>query len=170
MAHPLIEKYPLIFSNNEMEPITLFGLEIGEGWVPLIEIICKKMYCRIRNFEHSIDYYKSQLEKETNDNIKSKLDITMQNFEAYKAEMPVIQQVKEKFGTLRIYTSNVDPYLDGLIDMAEEMSEHICEECGNKGLLYTIHWNKTLCEKHADERYGEKAKEFREHNEQTTFQ
>jgi hypothetical protein len=162
MKHPLIEKYPLLFSSNEMEPISMFGLEIREGWIPFLEIICKRMYCRIRNFEYSIKRFKSELEKELSEENKSKLDTTLQNFEEYKAVMPVIQQVKEKFGTLRIYVSNMDPYMEGLIDMAEEMSEHICEECGNKGLLYTIHWNKTLCEKHADERYGEKAKAFRE--------
>lgn len=144
-----------------MEPITMFGLEIGEGWIPLIEIICKRMYCRVRNFEYQIEHYKSELEKEPSEENRNKLDKTEQNFEEYKSNMPLIQQVKEKFGMLRIYTSQLDIYMDGLIDMAEEVSGHICEECGNKGILYTINWHKTLCEKHADERYGEKAKEFR---------
>lgn len=161
MKQSLIEKYPLLFSSNEMEPISMFGLEIGEGWIPLIEIICKRMYCRVRNFEYQIEYCKSELEKEPTEENRNKLDKTKQNFEEYKSNMPIIQQVKEKFGMLRIYTSQLDIYMDGLIDMAEEVSGHICEECGDKGMLYTINWHKTLCEKHADERYGEKAKEFR---------
>lgn len=64
----------------------------------------------------------------------------------------VIDQVKEKFGTLRIYYtdySNSPDYVSGVIDLAEHMSVHICEECGKPGKTRgDLSWLKTLCEDH----------------------
>ena len=47
--------------------------------------------------------------------------------------VPVLEftQIKEKFGTLRIYTSGGDEFTDNLIEMAQILSEKICEECGS---------------------------------------
>jgi len=42
-------------------------------------------------------------------------------------------QIKEKFGGLRIYYYCSDPYIDGLIDMAEAFSFRTCEQCGKAG-------------------------------------
>lgn len=36
-----------------------------------------------------------------------------------------VVQIKEKFGGLRFYTSNNDPYIDGLIRMAEAYSYNL---------------------------------------------
>jgi hypothetical protein len=64
----------------------------------------------------------------------------------------VLDQVKEKFGTLRIYYtdySNDPDYVSGVIDFAESMSVHICEECGKPGKIRSdLSWMKTLCEDH----------------------
>jgi len=58
---------------------------------------------------------------------------------------PLIQQIKEKFGTLRFYISGYNDYVRGLVAMAESMSAHICEECGEKGVLHTKAWCKVRC-------------------------
>lgn len=63
-------------------------------------------------------------------------------------------QIKEKFGSLRVYDLGGDSYIDGVISMAESMSLITCEECGEPGLLHNStggHWLKTLCKKHAEE-------------------
>jgi hypothetical protein len=64
----------------------------------------------------------------------------------------VLDQVKEKFGTLRIYYtdySNDPDYVSGVIDLAERMSVHICEECGKPGKTRNnLSWIQTLCEDH----------------------
>ena len=39
-------------------------------------------------------------------------------------------QVKEKYGTLRFYTHNSSPFIDGVLDMAEEMTTLVCASCG----------------------------------------
>lgn len=164
----LKEKYPLAFSQMPMEPILLFGLEIDEGWIPLIEVICRSMYNRHNMFILQIEYYESCIEKcnkEDADLIASynhKKELVEKNLEEYIDQLPTFTQIKEKYGSLRISTTRIDQYYDGMITMAEDMSEHICEKCGDKGRLYSIHWHKTLCDKHADERYGDAARIFRE--------
>ena len=55
-------------------------------------------------------------------------------------------QVKEKYGGLRLYFSGGDSYIEGIIDMAEEYSYKICEVCGNKGKPNKEGWITTLCE------------------------
>lgn len=61
-----------------------------------------------------------------------------------------VAQVKEKFGGLRFYTSNVRPEnmdeFRSLIDAAEHDSYRTCEECGDRGSLRDNGWYKTLCE------------------------
>jgi len=64
----------------------------------------------------------------------------------------VIAQVKEKFGGLRFYADNTDRVVDGMIWLAEHMSENTCETCGNRGEMRGGSWLVTLCDKHHDER------------------
>ena len=56
-------------------------------------------------------------------------------------------QIKEKWGGLRIYHSGGDDYVDGIIVMAEEMSYKICERCGCPGSPNKQGWIMTLCDK-----------------------
>lgn len=64
-------------------------------------------------------------------------------------------QIKEKFGTLRYYSS-----LDGngevrkLVRQAELASAETCEVCGAPGVLRERAWLKTLCDQHAEARRG----------------
>lgn len=70
-------------------------------------------------------------------------------------------QIKEKFAGLRVYGIGSDDYIDGVVDMAESISYHTCEVCGDKGFTMSSgFWLKTLCEKHASEMgYSRKQRE-----------
>lgn len=46
-------------------------------------------------------------------------------------------QIKEKYGLLEIYTNCGLDEVSALIKEYEDLSEHTCEECGNKGTLKT---------------------------------
>jgi type IV secretion system protein VirD4 len=60
-----------------------------------------------------------------------------------------IDQIKEKWGTLRFYVSDCPEYIQGMISIAEKESGHICEFCGAQGETVLInHWYKTLCPHH----------------------
>jgi hypothetical protein len=59
------------------------------------------------------------------------------------------EQVKEKFGALRIYHQGGDDTVDCLIGMAENLSQTVCEECGAPGQIRRGAWVRTLCDVHA---------------------
>jgi hypothetical protein len=62
-------------------------------------------------------------------------------------------QVKEKFGTLRFYTTMCDNYMEKLIEKAEHLSSITCENCGDRGKLSKKgYWLSTLCNKCRKER------------------
>ena len=63
-----------------------------------------------------------------------------------------IEQVKEKFGTLRYYYSGGDEFVDKLVDVVENQSAYMCEVCGKYGTLRKGGWLKTLCDEHQKER------------------
>lgn len=54
-------------------------------------------------------------------------------------------QVKEKFGTLRVYSYGADDFINGVIRMAENMSAVTCEVTGNPGQMCRKgNWLRTL--------------------------
>lgn len=58
-------------------------------------------------------------------------------------------QVKEKFGTLRVYYHGGDDTIDSYVDKAEQDSAITCETCGKIGKLNKQQgWLYTSCEEH----------------------
>jgi hypothetical protein len=76
-------------------------------------------------------------------------DLVRRAFEALP-EGHMIVQVKEKFGSLRIYLEpNQTAYEDLLDELAAE-SLTICEVCSGPGRHRTDrYWQRTLCDEHA---------------------
>lgn len=64
-----------------------------------------------------------------------------------------VYQVKEKFGTLCFYIGYGTPAIWDRIAKAELESSKTCEVCGEPGEIRSGGWVKTLCDKHARERY-----------------
>jgi len=65
----------------------------------------------------------------------------------------IIEQVKEKFGGLRVYyradvPENLYDKIDSLISFYEKKSYTICEVCGKPGKLYSKGWWQTVCPEH----------------------
>jgi hypothetical protein len=76
-----------------------------------------------------------------------------------------LQQVKEKFGSLRYYAQTTvsgeafEEFHAWIAD-AENESDHICEVCGEPGETHPFSgWLKTLCDKHAAERQRDRKDE-----------
>ena len=63
----------------------------------------------------------------------------------------IVTQVKEKFGCLRFYTSEVSEEGESLINRAELKSEKTCEMCGEPGTIQPSKsgWITCLCEEHS---------------------
>lgn len=126
----LCEKYPKIMVNRH-KPMTettmCWGFECGDGWFTILDQL-------MSNIQHHIDWNNKNFEK---------------GYTQYKQVPQVtLDQVKEKFGTLRFYYTGGDDYISGLVSMAESMSAVTCEQCGNPGTTGGQGWITTLCETH----------------------
>jgi hypothetical protein len=65
-------------------------------------------------------------------------------------EFDQVAQVKEKFGTLRVYFDcGLEPEQWVLVEAAERKSATICEDCGAPGEPRHGGWIRTLCSIHA---------------------
>ncbi len=126
----LCEKYPKMMVNRNkpmMETCMCWGFECGDGWFNILDQL-------MGNIQHHIDWNNKNFEK---------------GYTQYKQVPQVtLDQVKEKFGTLRFYYTGGDDVIDGMVRMAESMSGITCEECGNPGTTGGQGWLVTLCETH----------------------
>ncbi len=94
--------------------------------------------------QHHIDWKNGQRERLLKDNPYD---------QKIRDEVPqvVVDQVKEKFGTLRFYYHGGDDTIDGMVRMAESMSAFTCEKCGAPGKMRGRGWIYTACDVHTRE-------------------
>ena len=181
LDNKLWEKYPKIFRDRHGDMRTTcmtWGFECGDGWYNIIDQMCaliqwhvdgkRKKRVRAMLYNRALQYAAtngdiSKLVRFFNPSGKlsekyviSKVHEALFEF-SFEAIPPkfnqvVAIQVKEKFGTLRFYTSEYDEYLDGVIRMAEGMSGVTCEVCGSPGITSGPGWIRCLCETHREER------------------
>lgn len=134
LQNQLYQKYPQLFVNKDKTPMQspmCFGIETGEGWYEIISSLC----WMIKQHEDSI-IWQTKWTQETDPEYKSDY-------------FPVkFDQIKEKYGGLRVYFSGGDQYVEGLVSMAEAMSYHVCDVCGNKGEANKGGWISVRCEAH----------------------
>lgn len=147
----LCEKYPKLFTNRNApmtETCMCWGFDCGDGWYNIINQLCN-------NIQSHIDWRNSQRELLLKDN-------------PYNRPIPdeihqvVVDQVKEKFGTLRFYYHGGDDVIDGMVRMAESMSSVTCETCGKPGKTRSGGWIRTLCDEHEEERQAALKERFAE--------
>jgi hypothetical protein len=134
----LCEKYPKMMVNRNkdmMETCMCWGFECGDGWFNILDQL-------MGNIQHHIDW------KNRTEEVVAQV---------------TLDQVKEKFGTLRFYYSGGDDYISGLVSMAESMSAITCESCGNPGKQKGGGWIKTICEPCETKREAEHAKRLEEY-------
>jgi len=101
----LCEKYPKMMVNRNkgmQETCMCWGFECGDGWFEILNQL-------MGNIQHHIDW---------------------KNKKEEVVPQVTLDQVKEKFGTLRFYYTGGDDYIRGLVSMAESMSGVTCEGCG----------------------------------------
>ena len=172
----LCEKYPKMMVNrnkNMQETCMCWGFECGDGWYNILDQLMGQI-------QHHIDWNEKQRNWAMEYNAMAtqakagNFDLFDESMKAHSPESKEIRlmeiitgdfravpdaihqvtldQVKEKFGTLRFYYSGGDEYISGLCSMAESMSAVTCEECGNPGKTVGGGWITTLCKEHAEAR------------------
>lgn len=133
----LYDKYPNLFENRLKSPresLMGFGIECNLGWYEILDHLCWK----IKQHEDNIKWHREYLEKKNPEKLASEPEYFPVKFD----------QVKEKYGGLRIYFSGGDDYINGLVSMAEAISYSVCEICGNKGEANKSGWISVRCEAH----------------------
>lgn len=142
----LFDKYPKIFRQKDLsmqQTSMCWGIDCGNGWFNIIDTLCTLIKHHILRYEGNYEgLLKKYNELSENEKPDMKRPVNSISLEA--------TQVKEKYGGLRFYVDGGDQYTEGLIDMAEAMSEHICDICGAEGKnsCGDTHWYATRCSKH----------------------
>lgn len=101
----LCTTYPKMFIERNMDmkdTCMCWGFACGDGWFNILRVLCQ--------------------------NIQSHID--WQNKDGEKVPQVVVEQVKEKFGSLRFYYRGGDDTISGMVRMAESMAALTCESCG----------------------------------------
>jgi hypothetical protein len=113
--HPMIlRKAPVITEPDDESgeaPIDFWGAECGDGWFDLLDGVLSR-------FEEYLDHLKAR--------------------GVPKNQWPRVSQIKEKFGTLRLYLRTSEDLPSELIqeiEVAEKKSASICEVCGQPGMM-----------------------------------
>ena len=125
------------------------SFECDDGWDHVIVTLCELISAPVNHVHSRIAY----LHKD------NKFDHPALDAELAEAidALPVIAQVKEKFGGLRFYVDlngddSYDKRISNYIQFAEHLSYSVCEVCGAPGEIRTSRWYKTLCDTHHHER------------------
>jgi hypothetical protein len=126
LAENIYQQCPLIYRGRHQGPdknLMCFGFECGSGWYDLIltlSVQIEQLTEKLRDEGVEPDY------------------------------LPMVTQVKEKYGGLRFYLTVSTDKMDELIGQAEEDSMRICEECGAEGKLMVAYGRflTTCCEMH----------------------
>ena len=124
----LCEQYPKMMVNREkpmQETAMCWGFECNDGWFNILNQL-------MASIQHHIDW---------------------KNRKEEIVPQVTLDQVKEKFGTLRFYYTGGDDYIYGLVSMAETMSGVTCEHCGNVGRQRGRGWLYTACDEHTREEH-----------------
>lgn len=115
----LCMRFPLLYADRHASMKTTcmcWGFECGDGWYELIK------------------------------NLSLKLERVIESLPADQREHYRASQVKEKFGSLRVYLTASTEEMEDCILEAEEESARTCEDCGAPGELRSGGWLRTLCD------------------------
>lgn len=163
MDKELFDHYGKYFSQDNLAREG-FGFSIGAGWYPIVGALLESMAEPVKRAQRNLNYAEQAFEKGQNkvtwnDDYDEKteapwcqedVDAVRNKLSDIQKSLPQIQQVKEKFGTLRFYVSSSDDITNALIGMAESLSTITCEDCGNRGTLRHSRWLRVLCNQHAE--------------------
>lgn len=143
----LVRDHPDLFEKSREEYFS-----VGNGWYNILSTLCTFISGDVIRCRSRLKY---ALEN-PNDKFIEPINKLEEKLAKALEELPVIEQVKEKFGTLRFYTDRGSPEVHNYISFAEAMTAVTCEECGAPGESRNDDWIKVLCDKH----YKERAKDM----------
>ena len=172
----LCEKFPKLFKDRHasmQETCMCWGFECGDGWFNILNALCGNIqhhidwkrkqrakalvYNRVLKRALAGDIaglewhhtWKGALQHHIDKRVNESIEEAEYMEVTETCHQVVVEQVKEKFGSLRFYYTGGDDAIDGMVRMAESMSSVTCEECGAPGTTAGKGWLKTVCKDHA---------------------
>jgi len=128
----LCKVYPKMMGNRNLpmtETAMCWGFECGDGWFNILNQL-------MGNIQNHIDW---------------------QNRNGEVVPQVTVDQVKEKFGTLRFYYTGGDDYIRGMVALAESLSGVTCESCGNPSEVQNDSgWMRSICNSCEEKREAER--------------
>ena len=118
----------IFFSGGEQNPLPLFGIDVGPGWIPLIEKLADEL-CEI----------------DTNNIIR---------FVQIKQKFGGLRFYTDHVGNDRdrdLWQKEM-----AIISKYEKLAEVTCERCGQPGICRNTGWRMTLCDDHYKEYLSKK--------------
>jgi len=124
MNNELVEKL------QENHPILNFYPSVGDGWYHIIDAMLTCIEYEIRHVDTNRAW---RIKNNQTENLPEILTISFND-------------IKEKFGTMRISYLGGNDRISGIVTMSEHLSGHTCEDCGNVGRSRGGHWIRTQCD------------------------
>lgn len=153
----LAMRWPLLFEKAAIE-----HMGIDDGWYGIIDTLCEAFSYNAEQLQQRIAYYKKECITDPSTENTDRLATAEAEFAKAVAELPIIHNVKEKFGGLRFHASGLTDEQANYIEFAEMLSKKTCEVCGAPG--HSNHreltWIKTLCDDHFKERLAKSKKSY----------
>ena len=122
LCQKLVDTFPELFPKGSFWP------ECGDGWFEIIFSACQELQTHHAELT-------AQAREET----------------GYEKEAVCIDQIKEKFGSLRISLSWYSDLSQAIVSRAEDQSHITCETCGQPGQIYPRGWITVACERHVSQ-------------------
>ena len=135
----LVRRYPDIFQKSGD-----FEFSINDGWYDIIDTLLSLISYPLDNARGRLKHTLKYSDLKSSDKIKELEETIINEIE----KLPIIVQIKEKFGGLRFYIENGSDTVYNYIDFAEHMSYKVCEKCGSPGKSRSLSWIKVLCDQH----------------------
>jgi hypothetical protein len=136
LENKLYQDFPTLFRVGKLPSGIYIG--VGDGWYDIIRTTSRCIEWHIKNLPEATKIV------EENDFYEDEINNLLAGDKLYIR--PQFSEIKQKYGQLRIYINNQDPYISGVISMAEEISGRICEGCGVPSKIQKDKgWLSTLC-------------------------
>lgn len=149
LQQQLYDKYPLLFAQKDLDntqTAMCWGIGCGNGWYDLIDTVCNEIQELIDEPLHTIELYQGFIKQNPNgESVGAYQQLIAQAQEKVIPQVEIVQ-VKEKWGSLRIYLNHYNPEINSILSFAENMSSKTCEKCGNKGYPASTSWIMSLCD------------------------
>lgn len=181
----LVESFPNLYQDRRADmqyTAICWGFECGDGWYDLLFDLSRRLEEKIVELKKKnppVRFYKI---KKKLDRLLSHINFRLITYFGFKHPIgskltnfisffrpnlgveyfPCASQVKEKYGTLRFYTTYETEEMSQLISIAERKSAITCETCGKLGKRNNYGWVTTLCDECRGFNLEEAEREFEE--------